>query len=94
MSEPMLTLKNITKVFNEGTQDEKRALDDLSLEVADGDFITIIGTNGSGKSTTRKRQIRSPPRRVGYSKRIKREREGSEGSSPLPNPFRSSMNRW
>jgi len=47
----MLTLKNITKVYNEGTQDEKRALDDLCLEVADGDFITIIGSNGAGKST-------------------------------------------
>ena len=51
MSEHMLTLKNITKVYNEGTQDEKRALDDLCLEVADGDFITIIGSNGAGKST-------------------------------------------
>ncbi len=51
MSDPMLTLKNITKVFNAGTQDEKRALDDLCLEVADGDFITIIGSNGAGKST-------------------------------------------
>jgi len=51
LSEPMLTLKNITKVYNEGTQDEKRALDDLSLEVANGDFITIIGSNGAGKST-------------------------------------------
>ena len=51
MSESMLTLKNLTKVFNEGTQDEKRALDDLSLEVADGDFITIIGSNGAGKTT-------------------------------------------
>ena len=51
MSEPMLTLKNITKIFNEGTQDEKRALDDLCLEVANGDFITIIGSNGAGKST-------------------------------------------
>ena len=51
MSEPMLTLKNITKVYNEGTQDEKRALDDLSLDVANGDFITIIGSNGAGKST-------------------------------------------
>jgi putative ABC transport system ATP-binding protein len=47
----MLTLKNITKVFNAGTQDEKRALDDFSLEVADGDFITIIGSNGAGKTT-------------------------------------------
>jgi putative ABC transport system ATP-binding protein len=47
----MLTLKNITKVFNSGTQDEKRALDDFSLEVAVGDFITIIGSNGAGKTT-------------------------------------------
>ena len=47
----MLTLKNLTKVFNEGTQDEKRALDGLSLDVADGDFITIIGSNGAGKTT-------------------------------------------
>jgi putative ABC transport system ATP-binding protein len=47
----MLTLKNIIKVFNQGTQDEKRALDDFSLEVADGDFITIIGSNGAGKTT-------------------------------------------
>ena len=51
MSESMLTLKNITKVFNAGTQDEKRALDGLSLEVANGDFITIIGSNGAGKTT-------------------------------------------
>jgi len=47
----MLTLKNITKVFNQGTQDEKHALDDFSLEVAEGDFITIIGSNGAGKTT-------------------------------------------
>ena len=51
MSDYMLTLKNITKVFNQGTQDEKRALDNFSLEVADGDFITIIGANGAGKTT-------------------------------------------
>ena len=51
MSGHMLTLKNITKIFNHGTQDEKRALDDFSLEVADGDFITIIGSNGAGKTT-------------------------------------------
>ena len=51
MSDPMLTLKNITKVFNQGTQDEKRALDDFSLEVVEGDFITIIGSNGAGKTT-------------------------------------------
>ncbi len=47
----MLTLKGITTIFNPGTQDEKRALDDFSLEVADSDFITIIGSNGAGKTT-------------------------------------------
>jgi len=47
----MLTLKGITKIFNQGTQDEKRALDDFSIEVADSDFITIIGSNGAGKTT-------------------------------------------
>jgi len=51
VSKMMLNLKGITKIFNKGTQDEKRALDNLSLEVEDGDFITIIGSNGSGKST-------------------------------------------
>ena len=51
MADSMLSLKEITKVFNQGTQDEKRALDDFTLEVADGDFITIIGSNGAGKTT-------------------------------------------
>jgi putative ABC transport system ATP-binding protein len=47
----MLKLNAITKIFNEGTQDEKRALDDFTLDVAEGDFITIIGSNGAGKTT-------------------------------------------
>jgi putative ABC transport system ATP-binding protein len=51
LADNMLTLKKITKIFNQGTQDEKRALDDFSLEVADSDFITIIGSNGAGKTT-------------------------------------------
>ena len=51
MADSMLTLKEITKIFNQGTQDEKRALDDLTLEVEEGDFITIIGSNGAGKTT-------------------------------------------
>ena len=48
----MLTLNEVTKIFNPGTQDEKRALDDFSINVAEGDFITIIGSNGAGKTTT------------------------------------------
>lgn len=51
MADSMLTLNEITKIYNRGTQDEKRALDDFTLEVAEGDFITIIGSNGAGKTT-------------------------------------------
>ena len=47
----MLKLTNISKTFNVGTPDEKKALVNLNLEVNDGDFITIIGSNGAGKST-------------------------------------------
>ena len=47
----MLELKHVSKTFNPGTDDAKKALDDLSLSVADGDFVTIIGANGAGKST-------------------------------------------
>ena len=47
----MLELEHVSKTFNPGTEDAKTALDDLSLSVADGDFITIIGANGAGKST-------------------------------------------
>ena len=47
----MLELKNITKVFNAGTVNEKVALDDISLTLEDGDFVTVIGGNGAGKST-------------------------------------------
>lgn len=47
----MLTLSDIKMVFFKGTADEKVALNGLSLDVNDGDFITIIGANGAGKST-------------------------------------------
>ena len=47
----MLKLDKISKTFNPGTVNEKCALSELSLEVRDGDFITIIGANGAGKST-------------------------------------------
>ena len=47
----MLVLKDVSKVFNPGTQDEKAALNSLNLRVKDGDFVTIIGSNGAGKST-------------------------------------------
>lgn len=47
----MLRLKNIRKVFNEGTVNEKVALDGVTLTVEDGEFATIVGSNGAGKST-------------------------------------------
>lgn len=47
----MLTLKNVTVTFNAGTPNEIRALNNLSLHIAAGDFITVIGANGAGKST-------------------------------------------
>lgn len=47
----MLEIRDISKTFNPGTEDAKRALDHLSITVNDGDFITIIGANGAGKST-------------------------------------------
>ena len=47
----MLTLKRISKTFNPGTVNEKKALDRVNLELADGDFATIVGSNGAGKTT-------------------------------------------
>lgn len=47
----MLQISNISKTFNPGTVNAKLAIDNLSLTVNDGDFITIIGANGAGKST-------------------------------------------
>ncbi len=47
----MLTIEHISKTFNTGTVNEKRALCNLSLHLADGDFATIVGSNGAGKST-------------------------------------------
>ena len=47
----MLELKNIYKTFNPGSINEKRALNGVNLTLEDGDFVTIIGGNGAGKST-------------------------------------------
>lgn len=47
----MLTLDHVSKTFNSGTTDEKKALVDLSIHLDRGDFVTIIGANGAGKST-------------------------------------------
>lgn len=47
----MLKLTNIHKTFNAGTVNEKQIFAGLDLELQDGDFVTIIGGNGAGKST-------------------------------------------
>ena len=47
----MLVLDNISKTFNPGTVNEKKALEHVSLTLAAGDFATIVGSNGAGKST-------------------------------------------
>ena len=47
----MLQIEHISKTFNAGTQNEVRALRDVSLTVPEGSFLIVLGTNGSGKST-------------------------------------------
>lgn len=47
----MLKIENVRKVFNAGTVNEKVALNGLNLELQPGDFVTVIGGNGAGKST-------------------------------------------
>lgn len=47
----MLEIKNVKKTFNPGTVNEKKALDGINLKLNEGDFVTVIGGNGAGKST-------------------------------------------
>ena len=47
----MLEIKNVYKTFNAGTVNQKVALNGLDLTLEDGDFVTVIGGNGAGKST-------------------------------------------
>ncbi len=47
----MLEIKNLSKTFNPGTINEKKALSNVNLTLNDGDFVTVIGGNGAGKST-------------------------------------------
>ena len=47
----MLKVNNISKTFNAGTINEKKAIDGLSLSLKEGDFVTVIGGNGAGKSS-------------------------------------------
>ena len=47
----MLKIENVYKTFNPGTINEKKALQGINLVLNDGDFVTVIGGNGAGKST-------------------------------------------
>lgn len=47
----MIHIQNISKIYNKGNEDEVSALKDVSIEIPQGEFVIIIGTNGSGKST-------------------------------------------
>ncbi|MGY4689486.1 ABC transporter ATP-binding protein [Salibacterium sp. K-3] len=47
----MLRLEQVSLTFNEGTMDEKKALQDVNIELSRGEFLTVIGSNGAGKST-------------------------------------------
>ncbi len=47
----MLDIKNVEKTFNPGTINEKKALNNINLHLDEGDFVTVIGGNGAGKST-------------------------------------------
>jgi putative ABC transport system ATP-binding protein len=47
----MIELKNITKIFHKGTINENKAISNLNLRINKGDFVTVIGSNGAGKST-------------------------------------------
>ena len=48
----MLELTDVRKTFNPGTVNEKKALCGIDLKLNEGDFVTVIGSNGAGKSTT------------------------------------------
>ncbi|MEG2287348.1 MAG: ATP-binding cassette domain-containing protein, partial [Ruthenibacterium sp.] len=47
----MLSVEQIAKTFHPGTVNEKKAVENLSLHLDSGDFVTLIGGNGAGKST-------------------------------------------
>ena len=47
----MLELRNITKIYNAGTVTEQRLFQDFSLTVEEGQFVAIVGSNGSGKTS-------------------------------------------
>ena len=47
----MIELQNISKIFNPGTVNEARLFQNFSVKVAPGEFVSVVGSNGSGKTT-------------------------------------------
>ena len=47
----MISIQRISKVYNRGKDDEVKALNEVNLEISKGEFVMVVGTNGSGKST-------------------------------------------
>ena len=47
----LIELKNVYKIYNEGRENQVNALDGISLTIERGEFVAVIGTSGSGKST-------------------------------------------
>ena len=47
----MLELNHIQKYYNTGTVNEMRLFDDFSLTIGDGEFVSVVGSNGSGKTS-------------------------------------------
>lgn len=48
---PAIEIKNLTYIYSKKTPYEKKALDDVNLEIKEGSFVGIVGATGSGKST-------------------------------------------
>ena len=51
MDEPLIDIRNVYKIYNEGFENEVRALDGVSLSIDRGEYVAIIGASGSGKTT-------------------------------------------
>ena len=51
MDEPLIDVRNIYKIYNEGFENEVRALDGVSLSIGQGEYVAIVGASGSGKTT-------------------------------------------
>ena len=56
----MISLQQIKKIYNPGTVDAMCLFDDFNLDILDGDFVSVVGSNGSGKTRTRLRRRRQP----------------------------------